>query len=81
MVDHPYYRIILEELACDVAIENLDQMPYIKSGIKTCCPGDYDIVYDPQHLDQDCLVNCGSFKLYLLFKNTYDRAAWVLRWS
>lgn len=81
MDEKPYYSIIVEELVWDTMTEPVEPMPYIESGIRQHCPGNYDIVFNPQHCEEDCLVNCGSIGLYLLFNNKYERTAWVLKWA
>jgi hypothetical protein len=83
MTNKLYYQLIVEELVWDTItdIDSINQIKYVKNGINLYCPGDYDLVYDPKYIDNDLLVNCGSLKLYLLFKNKNEKTYWLLKYS
>ena len=77
----PYFQIIMDELCWDTLTEPVNQSNYISHGIQNSCPGDYDLIMNPKHCDQELLVNSGSMGYYLLFKNNLDKVEWLLKYS
>ncbi len=77
----PYFQIIMDELCWDTLTEPVNLPNYISQGIQNSCPGDYDLIMNPKHCDQELLVDCNSMGIHLLFKNTSDKVEWLLKYS
>jgi hypothetical protein len=81
MDERPYYSTIVEQLSWSSLVESGGQVSYIFDHIQHYCPGNYIILFAPDYYNKDCLVNCGSMGIHLLFKNKYERIAWIMKWS
>ena len=77
----PYFQTIIEELCWEILTEPINQPDLISMGIHDYCPGNYDLIMNPRHCDQDLLVYGGSMGYYLLFKNKSDKVEWLLKYS